>query len=184
MAEPDCDVKVHFDGSALDWTPDPARGSATVLYSLFSNDVAVSQKCTSILSNAEIERAERFKTADLKQRFFQRRTFRRCCAVKFTGSSRPLADLSFEEAGSGRSILLSAPSCWLSCSSINEGSLRVFFKRRCGCRHGSPNEAGGNRRNSPGPIFHKRSKNRSKSQEDARAETNVPKTLLCKRGRP
>jgi 4'-phosphopantetheinyl transferase len=79
-----------FVASARDWTPAAVHRAAYVLYAPVSRDPEASKRCASVLSDTELERAERFVTQDLKAHFKQRRAFRRYCGAVALGSPRPL----------------------------------------------------------------------------------------------
>src|SRR5258705_1793203 len=66
-----------FAASAADGTPAPASHAARVLYAPVSRDPEASWRCASVLSDIELQRAERFVTEDGKAHFKQRRAFRR-----------------------------------------------------------------------------------------------------------
>jgi hypothetical protein len=55
-----------FAASAADRTPAPASHAARVLYVPVSRDPEASRRCASVLSDIELQRAERFVTEDGK----------------------------------------------------------------------------------------------------------------------
>ena len=94
-----------FAAGSRDLTPASARHAAYVLYTPVSRDPEVSRHCASVLSDAEVERAERFVNEFDKAQFKQRRAFRRFCGATVLGPSRPLSQIVFEETENGRPYL-------------------------------------------------------------------------------
>src|SRR6266699_426570 len=84
-------VNSLFAASAGDWTPAPAGHAAGVLYAPVSRDPEASWRCVSVLSDIELQRADRFVTEDGKAHFKQRRAFRRYCGAFVLGSTQPLS---------------------------------------------------------------------------------------------
>ena len=84
-----------FTAGARDWTSVSARHVACVLYAPVSRDPEVSRRCGSVLSDAELQRVDRFLTEDGKAQFQQRRAFRRYCGARVLGSPRPLSQITF-----------------------------------------------------------------------------------------
>jgi hypothetical protein len=80
-----------FAGSSCDLTPAPVRHAAYVLYAPVSRDPEVSRHCASVLSDTELQRADRFVTEYDKTEFKQRRAFRRSCHPKLGLMSRVAA---------------------------------------------------------------------------------------------
>ena len=79
-----------FTASAGDWTPVAANHVTRVLYAPVSRDPEASCRCVSVLSDIELQRADRFVTEDGKAHFKQRRAFRRYCGAFVLGSPQPL----------------------------------------------------------------------------------------------
>ena len=98
-------------------TPPPARHAAYVLYAPVSFDPDVSRQCASVLSDTELQRANRFANEDDQALFKQRRAFRRYCGATVLGPSRPLSGVVFEETENGRPYLSGLPEIWFSFSS-------------------------------------------------------------------
>lgn len=119
-------VKELFAASACDWTPASARQAAYVLYAPVSHDPLASRRCASVLSDTELQRADRFVTEDGKAHFKQRRAFRRYCGAFALGSSRPLSRIVFKETDKGRPYLPDAPDFWFSFSSSRFGFLGAW----------------------------------------------------------
>ena len=115
-----------FAASARDWTPAPARHAACVLYAPVSRDPEASRRCGSVLSDTELQRADRFVTEDGKAHFKQRRAFRRYCGALVLGSPRPLSRIAFEETEKGRPYLPELPDLWFSFSSCRLGFLGAW----------------------------------------------------------
>lgn len=95
-------INDHFAAGVRDLTPASACCAARVLYAPVSPDAEMSRLCSSVLSDSELRRADRFASEHDKIQFKQRRAFRRFCAVTALESSRPLSQISFEETESGR----------------------------------------------------------------------------------
>ena len=119
-------VSALFTAGARDWTPASARHAAYVLYVPISLDPEASRHCASVLSDAELQRADRFVTEDGKAQFKQRRAFRRYCGAFVLGSPRPLSRIVFEETEKGRPYLPDLPDFWFSFSSCRFGFLGAW----------------------------------------------------------
>ena len=115
-----------FTAGARDWTPASARHAAYVLFAPISRDPGASRYCQSVLSDAELQRADRFVTEDGKAQFKQRRAFRRYCGAFVPGSPRPLSRIVFEETDKGRPYLPDLPDFWFSFSSCRFGFLGAW----------------------------------------------------------
>jgi phosphopantetheinyl transferase len=115
-----------FAASARDWTPAPAKHAAHVLYAPVSSDPEVSCRCVSLLSDIELQRADRFVTEDGKAHFKQRRAFRRYCGALVLRSLRPLSRIAFQETEKRRPYLPDLPNVWFSFSSCRFGFLGAW----------------------------------------------------------
>lgn len=115
-----------FTAGARDRTPASARHAAYVLYAPISLDPEASKRCASVLSDAELLRADRFVTEDGKAQFKQRRAFRRYCGAVVLGSPRPLSRIVFEETDKGHPYLPDLPDFWFSFSSCQFGLLGAW----------------------------------------------------------
>jgi len=115
-----------FAAYSRDLTPASARHAATVRYAPLSRDPEVSRHCASVLSDTELQRAERFVTEYDKAQFKQRRAFRRFCGAAVLGSSRPLSQIVFQETENGRPYLSDLPDVWFSFSSCRFGFLGAW----------------------------------------------------------
>jgi 4'-phosphopantetheinyl transferase len=115
-----------FADSSRDLTPASARNMACVLYAPVSHDPEVSRHCASVLSDTELQRADRFVTEYDKAQFKQRRAFRRFCGATVLGSSGPLSQIVFEEKENGRPCLSNLPNFWFSFSSCRFGFLGAW----------------------------------------------------------
>lgn len=114
-------VEDFFAAGSSDVTPAPARGAAHVLYVPISHDPEVTRLCASVLSDAELQRADRFVAEGEKALFLQRRAFRRFCGALALGNSRPLSEIIFSETEKGRPYLAELPEGWFSFSSCRFG---------------------------------------------------------------
>ncbi len=115
-----------FAANARDLTPASVRHVAQLLYMPVSNDSEVTNRCGSVLSDAEIQRADRFALARDSTLFKQRRAFRRFCGALALGSSQQLSQIEFEETENGRPHLSRLPGVWFSFSSCRFGFLGAW----------------------------------------------------------
>jgi len=115
-----------FTTGARDWIPPAATSAVCVLYVPVSRDPEASKRCESVLSDTELQRAERFVSEDLKTHFKQRRAFRRYCGSLALGSSRPLSRIIFQETEKGRPYIPELPNFWFSFSSSRSGFLGAW----------------------------------------------------------
>jgi 4'-phosphopantetheinyl transferase len=114
-------VKSLFAANSRFLTPAAARHAAQLLYVPVSHDPEVTRLCSSVLSDTELHRADRFVTHGDKAMFTQRRAFRRFCGAAVLGSSQPLSQIEFNETENGRPRLAGMPEAWLSFSSCRFG---------------------------------------------------------------
>jgi len=114
-------VKNFFTASARFLTPAALRHAAQLLYAPVSSDPEVTRRCSSVLSNIEMQRADRFVTQKDRALFIQRRAFRRFCAARVLGTSQPLSQITFSETENGRPRLSVLPDVWFSFSSCRLG---------------------------------------------------------------
>jgi 4'-phosphopantetheinyl transferase len=91
-----------------------------------SGDSGFSSLCASVLSESELERANRFAAEEDRAEFEQRRAFRRFCGATALGSSLPLAEIDFSETENGRPYLADTPDLWFSFSSCRFGMLGAW----------------------------------------------------------
>ncbi len=115
-----------FAANAADRTPAPASHAARVLYAPVSRDPEASRRCASVLSDIELQRAERIVTEDGKAHFKQRRAFRRYCGAFVLGSPQPLSRIVFQETEKGRPYLPDFPNVRFSFSSCRFGFLGAW----------------------------------------------------------
>jgi len=115
-----------FASVSRDVTPASARHAVYVLYAPVSRDSEVTRHCASVLSDTELQRADRFVNEYDKARFIQRRAFRRFCGATVLGWSRPLSQIVFEETEKGRPYLPDLPDFWFSFSSCRCGILGAW----------------------------------------------------------
>ena len=119
-------INDHFASNTRDLTPAPASHDAHVLYAPVSRDQEVTGYCASVLSNTELQRADRFASADDKTRFIQRRAYRRFCGAVVLGTSQPLSQIAFSETENGRPYLCDLPGFWFSFSSCRFGFIGAW----------------------------------------------------------
>ena len=115
-----------FAASADDWTPAPANHAAHVLFAPVSLDPEASWRCASVLSDIELQRADRFVSEDGKAHFKQRRAFRRYCGSFALGSPRPLSRIVFRKTEKGHPYLPDLPNVWFSFSTCRFGFLGAW----------------------------------------------------------
>lgn len=115
-----------FAASARDWTPASARHAVYVLYAAVSPDPEAARRCASVLSDTELQRAERFITEGDETHFKQRRAFRRYCGALALESPRPLSQINFIETEKGRPYLSDLPNFRFSFSSCRFGFLGAW----------------------------------------------------------
>jgi len=113
----------YFKSCTQDLTPATAQEGANVLYAPCSHDPEVTRFCSSILAESELCRADRLVLEADKQRFVQRRAFRRYCGATTTSIALPLSQIVFEETENGRPYLAGLPDLWFSFSSSEHGFL-------------------------------------------------------------
>jgi len=119
-------VTNHFAAGSRDVTPAPARHAARVLYAPVSRDPELTRRCARVLSNGELQRAERLATSDGRALFKQRRAFRRFCAAVALGWSRPMSQIAFSETENGRPYLSDSPDFCFSFSSCRFGFIGAW----------------------------------------------------------
>jgi phosphopantetheinyl transferase len=120
-------VKELFRGVSKYWTPAPALRTARMMFAPLLLDPVVSDLCAKVLSEAELETAARFLTEDEKNRFIQRRAFRRFCGACALGSLRvPLEEMIFDETEKGLPYVRDIPALRFSFSSCRFGFLGAW----------------------------------------------------------
>jgi phosphopantetheine--protein transferase-like protein len=115
-----------FAATARDCAPAAARDFTRVLYAPVSLDPEVTKRCASVLSDAEVQRADRFVLPSDGAQFLQRRAFRRYCGGLVCGAQLPLSQIEFHETDKGRPYLAGHPEIWFSFSSSRTGLLGAW----------------------------------------------------------
>jgi 4'-phosphopantetheinyl transferase len=110
-------VNSHFDACVRNLTPSCHHPAARIFCSPVSPDPVVTRNCSSVLSEIELHRADRFATQDQKALFIQRRAFRRFCGARALGTPMPLSQINFEETANGQPTLCDLPKHRFSFSS-------------------------------------------------------------------
>jgi 4'-phosphopantetheinyl transferase len=110
-----------FAASSCDLIPASAHHATRVLCVPASHDPEVTMCCASVLSQAELRRADRFVSHREKTLFTQRRAFRRYCGALALKSSQPLSQIDFKETENGRPHLSDLGNFWFSFSSCRFG---------------------------------------------------------------
>jgi phosphopantetheinyl transferase len=119
-------INSFFATCCRDLTPASVHHTAHVLYAPVSKDPGITRYCTSVLSENELQRAERLVRPGDKSLFIQRRAFRRFCGALALGSSKPLSQIVFKENENGRPHLSDLPDFWFSFSSCRFGFLGAW----------------------------------------------------------
>jgi len=116
----------YFASNALDVTPPASHACVRVLYARVSMEPGFIRLCSSVLSESELQRADRFASTDEKNRFIQRRAFRRYCGARALETIRPLSQINFSESEKGRPYLQELPRTWFSFSSCRSGFIGAW----------------------------------------------------------
>jgi phosphopantetheinyl transferase len=119
-------VNKFFAANARDLTPASVRHATRLLYMPVSTDQQVTRRCASILSDAELKRADRFTMQGDRILFKQRRAFRRFCGALALGSPQPLSQIVFDQTETGRPHLSGLPNFYFSFSSCRLGFLGAW----------------------------------------------------------
>ena len=119
-------VADYFTACSCEVTPSATRAVARVLHAPFSREPAVTDRCASVLSKDELQRAGRFRDANEKAGFIQRRAFRRFCGLLALCSVQPLSRHAFQESGNGRPYLSGAPEIGFSFSACRSGFMGAW----------------------------------------------------------
>ena len=115
-----------FAASSCDLTPASGHHATRVLCVPASHDPEVTMCCASVLSQAELRRADRFVSHRDKTLFTQRRAFRRYCGALALRSSEPLSQIDFKETENGRPHLSDLGNFWFSFSSCRFGFIGAW----------------------------------------------------------
>ena len=119
-------LKAYFADVSRDLTPASLQPALVVLHAAVSKDPEVTERCCSVLSDAELQRAKRFAVPDQSNLFKQRRAFRRYCGALATGSSDALSQITFCGMENGQPRLLGQPDFRFSFSSCRLGFLAAW----------------------------------------------------------
>lgn len=111
----------YFAASSRDLTPVSVCHTTKVLYVPVSSDPEVTRRCAPVLSDTELQRANRFAKQSDRTLFIQRRAFRCFCAARASGHPQPLAQVTFNLTENGRPYLSCLPNYWFSFSSCRFG---------------------------------------------------------------
>lgn len=115
-----------FDASAVDVTPPAAAPHVRVLYSPISRAPSIAGHCAAVLSDTELQRMTRFIADEERDRFIQRRAFRRYCAALALESDKPLSSFVFAETEKGRPYLAEQPEISFSFASCRLGYIAAW----------------------------------------------------------
>ena len=119
-------VNHYFTNNFQDLTPASVSHIMRLLYMPVSSDGEVTRLCTSILSDAERARVDRFAFQGDRTLFKQRRAFRRFCGALALGSPRCLSQIVFDETDNGRPYLSESPGFSFSFSACRFGYLGAW----------------------------------------------------------
>ena len=119
-------VNNYFVANSHDLTPVTVRHFTRLLYMPVSTDQEVTRSCESILSDTELEKADRFALQGDRTLFKQRRAFRRFCGALALGSGRLLSQINFDQTENGRPHLPGSPDIYFSFSSCRLGFLGAW----------------------------------------------------------
>jgi len=119
-------IRNHFATVARDLTLPCVRQTAYVLYAPIYFSSELSKNCVSVLSDAELNRANRFADECNRALFLQRRAFRRFCGAAACGTKGSLSQLLFEETDLGQPYLANFPYIKFSFSSSRFGLLGAW----------------------------------------------------------
>ncbi len=119
-------INDFFANRSRDLTPAAVRQVTQLFYVPVSHDPEVTKQCASVLSDSELQIAERFVTQSDRALFRQRRAFRRYCGALALGSSLPISQVSFKETEKGRPWLSDLPDSWFSFSSCRLGFIGAW----------------------------------------------------------
>ncbi len=119
-------VNDFFAANSRDLTPASVHHITRLLYMPVSIEPEFTRGCESILSDSELERADRFATQDDRTLFKQRRAFRRFCGALALGSPRLLSQTVFDQTENGRPHLSGSPDFYFSFSSCRFGFLGAW----------------------------------------------------------
>ena len=119
-------VKDLFVASARELTPVPVHPAVRVLYAPVSCDPEVTKICGTVLSDDELQRADRFAVKAEQDLFKQRRAFRRFCGASAIDSSQPLSEIIFRQTENERPYISARPDLWFSFSSCRFGFLGAW----------------------------------------------------------
>lgn len=114
-------INGYFAASSKYLTPVSVDQAVHVMYVPVSHDPEVTRRCATVLSDTELQRADRFTTRGDRTLFIQRRAFRHFCGALALGSKQPLAQIEFNETEYGRPYLANLPDYWFSFSSCRFG---------------------------------------------------------------
>jgi phosphopantetheine--protein transferase-like protein len=116
----------YFAANSRDLTPASVRHVTRLLYMPVSTDREVTRRCASILSDSELERADRFAIQGDRTLFKQRRAFGRFCGALALGSPQPLSQIVFDATEKGRPHLSALPNFHFSFSACQFGFLGAW----------------------------------------------------------
>jgi phosphopantetheinyl transferase len=119
-------VSDYFAANSRDLTPASVRHVTRLLYMPVSTDREVTKHCASILSDSELERADRLAIQGDRTLFKQRRAFRRFCGALALGSPLLLSQVNFVQTEKGRPYLSGLPAFYFSFSSCRFGFLGAW----------------------------------------------------------
>lgn len=119
-------VNAYFRACVKDRTPVAAPPGVRLLYAPVAAGSDTDVLCSSVLAEAELQRAKRFTGIEQRSLFVQRRAFRRFCGAVALGCAPPLSAVEFEVTAAGRPFLSEATELWFSFASSRAGMLAAW----------------------------------------------------------
>ena len=119
-------LTAYFAEVTRDLTPATLQPALVVLHAAVSEDPEVTVRCSSVLSDDELHRAECFAGQDESTLFKQRRAFRRYCGSLALGSTGSLSQITFCSMENEQPRLLGLPEFCFSFSSCRLGFLAAW----------------------------------------------------------
>ncbi len=125
QTEDEC-VREDFISRAVDVTPVAFQHIGSVIFLPASSRDDKTPLWSTVLSDAELSRADRFAAKSERAGFIQRRAFRRYCAARALGSDTPLSELNFSATHNGQPYLPDVDDLSMSFSSSRSGFLAAW----------------------------------------------------------
>jgi phosphopantetheine--protein transferase-like protein len=124
--DPGAWLEDYFATVSRDLTPPSLPEASRALFAPLSGDSEVSRCCAAVLSHGERRRAQRFAGEAERDRYVQRRAFRRFCAALALGLPETQWQIDFAETDKGRPYLGGHRDVCFSFSSSRAGLLAAW----------------------------------------------------------